>query len=170
MAGASSFPEVPVTGVRIVSLKVDVPQSVPDDGQYHVVRFPYTAESYDPWGMHQPTQPDGGAVTSWSKDDRSGLIWPETAGWGVLTSLIYWEAGGYDELRDRFVRDPLGDYDSTATDHRAPSPGIQCFTKHHEIFVRPDVPIALLVAHDATSARRVTLAEFKLAIHPVEEP
>lgn len=38
------------------------------------------------------------------------------------------------------------------------------------MFVRPDVPIALLVAQDASTARKVTLAEFKLAIHPVEEP
>jgi hypothetical protein len=156
--------------VRICSLKVDTPQTVPTDGGYHLVRFPYTAESYDPWGMHQPTQPDGGAVTSWSRDDRSGLIWPAVAGWGVLTSLIYWEAGDYDELRDRFVRDPLGEYDSTATEHRPPSPGIQCWHKTHEMFVSPDVPLALLVAHDATSARKLTLAEFKLAIHPVEEP
>jgi hypothetical protein len=120
--------------------------------------------------MHQPVQPDGRAVTTWSKDDRSGLIWPTVAGWGVLTSLIYWEAGNYNELRDRYVRDPLGVSDSTATEHRPPSPGIQCFAKKHEMFVRPDVPIALLVAHDATSSRKLTLAEFKLAIHPVEEP
>lgn len=159
-----------MTGVRVVSLKVDTPQTIPSDGDYHVARFPYTTESYDPWGMHQPEQPDGATITSWKTDDRSGLIWPACEGWGVLTSLIYWEAGNYDELRDRFVRDPLGDYDSTATDHRPPSPGIQCFTKQHQIFVRPDVPLALLVAHDATTARKLTLAEFKLAIHPIEEP
>lgn len=160
-----------MSGVRVVSLKVDIPQSIPTDGGYHVVRFPYTAESYDPWGMHEPEQPEaGGYVSNWKTDDRSGLIWPSVAGWGVLTSLIYWEAGNYAELRDRYVRDPLDTYDSTATEHRPPSPGIQCFGKKHELFVRPDVPLALLVAHDATSARKVTLAEFKLAIHPVEEP
>jgi hypothetical protein len=155
---------------RICSLKVDTPQLVPADGNYHIVKFPYPDQSYDAWSMHQPVQPDGRAVSSWSKDDRSGLIWPSVAGWGVLTSLIYWEAGDYDELRDRFVRDPLGAYDSTATEHRPPSPGIQCWHKSHELFVRPDVPLALLVAHDASTSRRVTLAEFKLAIHPVEEP
>lgn len=160
-----------MTGVRVVSLKVDVGQSIPDDGAYHVVRFPYLDQSYDAWSMHMPVQPDGRAVTSWSKDDRSGLIWPSVAGWGVLTSLVYWEAGGYDELRDRYVRDPLGAApDSTATEHRPPSPGIQCFHKTHQMFVRPDTPIALLVAQDAGLARKVTLAEFKLAIHPVEEP
>ncbi|MGW5175926.1 hypothetical protein ACWERY_16380 [Streptomyces sp. NPDC004082] len=160
---------LPVTA-RICSLKVDTPQSIPPGPAYQVVRFPYPDQSYDGWSMHQPVQPDGRAVTGWSKDDRSGLIWPAVEGWGVLTALIYWEAGDYRELRDRFVRDPLGDYDSTATDHRPPSPGIQCFTKHHEIFVRPDVPLALMVAHDATYSKKLTLAEFKLVIHPVEEP
>jgi hypothetical protein len=38
------------------------------------------------------------------------------------------------------------------------------------MFVDPAVPIALLVAQDAGVSRKVTLAEFKLAIHPVEEP
>lgn len=156
---------------RICSLKADVPQSIPDDGLYHVVRFPYPDQSYDAWGMHTPAQPDGSTVASWAKDDRSGLIWPSVEGWGVLTSMIYWEAGGYDELRDRYVRDPLGPApDSTATEHRPPSPGIQCWHKTHEMFVHPDVPIALLVAQDAGVARKLTLAEFKLAIHPVEEP
>jgi hypothetical protein len=158
-----------VTGVRVVSLKVDVAQSIPDDGGYHIVRFPTVGESYDPWGMHDPAQPDGSLVTNWKTDDRSGLIWPSVAGWGTLTALLYWEAGDYSELRDRFVRDPLGAYDSTATEHRPPSPGIQCFHKSHEMFVRPDVPVALLAAVNAGSCR-LTLAEFKLAIHPVEEP
>lgn len=158
-----------MTGVRVVSLKVDSPQTIPADGGYHIVRFPYVGESHDPWGMHEPVQPDGGTVTAWTTDDRAGLIWPSVAGWGTLTSLIYWEPGDYDELRDRYVRDPLGVYDSTATEHRPPSPGIQCWHKSHEMFVRPDVPIALLVAQDASTARKLTLAEFKLAIHPVEE-
>jgi len=163
-----------VTGVRVVSLKTDTAQSIPADGGYHIVRFPYTTESYDPWGMHELAQPDGYSVSSWSKDDRSGLIWPSVAGWGTLTSLIYWEAGDYAELRDRYVRDPLGltetGYDSTATEHRPPSPGIQCWHKTHEMFVSPGTPIALLAAHDASGSKRITLAEFKLAIHPVEEP
>lgn len=157
--------------VHVCSLKVDVPQSIPDDGKYHVVRFPYPGQSYDAWGMHTATQPDGATVTNWARDDRSGLIWPSMAGWGTLTSLIYWEAGDYSELRDRYVRNPLDPeaYDSTASEHRPPSPGIQCFHKTHEMFVRPDVPIALLVAQDAGTSRKLTLAEFKLAIHPVDE-
>jgi len=163
-----------MTGVRVVSLKTDVAQSIPADGGYHIVRFPYTAESYDPWAMHEPVQPDGYSVASWSKDDRSGLIWPSMAGLGTLTSLIYWEAGDYRELRDRYVRDPLGlteaGYDSTATEHRPPSPGIQCWHKTHQLLVHPETPLALLVAHDASSSTRITLAEFKLSITPVEEP
>ncbi|WP_172384808.1 hypothetical protein [Streptomyces sp. MNP-20] len=162
-----------MTGVRVVSLKVDTPRSIPGDGAYHVVRFPYTAEPADPWGMHAPEQPDGYRVSSWTTDDRSGLIWPAADGWGTLTAVIFWEPGAYDELRDRYVRDPLGlatGYDSTATEHRPPSPGMQCFHKSHELFVRCGVPLALLVAHDHDRPVRLTLAELKLAIHPVEEP
>ncbi|MEU5580924.1 hypothetical protein ABZ791_30070 [Streptomyces huasconensis] len=151
--------------VLVCSLKVDIPQTITAGG-YHVVRFPYADQSYDEWAMHTAVQRDGRAVTSWSTDDRSGLIWPDTTGWATLTALIQWEPGDYRELRDRFVRDPLGAYDSTATDHRPPSPGMQCFTKQHQMFVSPDVPVSLLVAHDASGPRRLTLAEFKLAIHP----
>lgn len=157
-----------MSGVHVVSLKVDIPQLIADDGEYHVVRFPDAGEPYDPYGMHQRLQPDGYEVRDWQRDDRSGLIWPAVDGWGVLTANLHWEAGNYTELRDRFVRDPLDlvdGYDSTATDHRAPSPGMQCFTKQHQMFVHPGVPVALLVAHNASSDRRLVLAEFKLAIH-----
>ncbi|MEV0441798.1 hypothetical protein AB0I84_35150 [Streptomyces spectabilis] len=162
-----------MTGVRIVSLKTELPQAIPGDGGYHVIRFPYADEPDDPWGMHPAEQPDGARVTTWTSDDRSGLIWPTTDGWGTLTALLFWEPAGYRELRDRFVRDPLNlatGYDSTATEHRPPSPGMQCFHKTHDMRVRVGTPIALLAAHDHDRAVRITLAEFKLAIHPVEEP
>jgi hypothetical protein len=156
--------------VRICSLIVNAPQVIPPGG-YHVVRFPFgAAESYDELGMHQVVQPDGYVIGNWRTDVRAGLIWPSAGGWGVLTAMIHWEAGGYSELRDRFVRDPLGlstGPDSTATDHRPPSPGMQCFTKHHEIFVHPRTPLALMVSHNNSSPARLVLAEFKLAIHPV---
>ncbi|MBL1097337.1 hypothetical protein [Streptomyces coffeae] len=155
--------------VRICSLIVDVPQLVPADGTYHVVRFPYgREESYDPDNMHPARQPDGHIVGKWRTDDRSGLIWPSVDGWGALTAMVQWEKGTYTELRDRFVRDPLGlstGADATATDHRPPSPGMQCFTKHHQMFVHPDVPLALVVAHNDRRARRLVFAEFKLAVH-----
>jgi hypothetical protein len=83
--------------------------------------------------------------------------------------MIQWEDGAYSELRDQFVRDPLGftddPVDTTATDHRPPSPGMQCFTKSHGIFVSPGTPLALRVAHNDSQARDIVLAEFKLAIH-----
>lgn len=155
--------------VLVCSLKAETPQLIPADGGYHIVRFPFgSAESSDEHEMHQMAQPDGYQVTDWAADDRSGLIWPAVAGWGSLTALIYWEAGGYTELRDRFVRDPLNlatGYDSTATEHRPPSPGMQCWHKSHEMFVDPGTPLALLVSHNDAVARKVTLAEFKLAIH-----
>lgn len=153
--------------VYVCSLILTEPQTVPADGEYHIVPFPFgAAESYDAHGMHQAAQPDGAESTF--PDRRSGLIWPAVEGWGAFCSMIQWESGGYTELRDRYVRDPLGlagAPDSTATDHRPPSPGMQCFTKHHEIFVHPGTPVAMLVSHDDTVARRITHAQFKLAIH-----
>ncbi|HEY9370448.1 hypothetical protein [Streptomyces sp.] len=157
--------------VRVCSLKTDTPQVIPADGKYHVVRFPFV-ESYDAHHMHDPAQPDGRQVKGWQRDDRAGLIWPAADGWGSLSAMIYWEDGGYTELRDRFVRDPLGlstGADSTATEHRPRSPGQQFFHKSHELFVHPGTPIALLVAHNDSRARRITLAELKLAIHPAQE-
>ena len=156
--------------VRVCSLLLSTPQLIPPGG-YHLVRFPFgAAESYDAHGMHQVAKPDGHTVGDWRTDDRAGLIWPSADGWGALTAMIQWEAGGYTELRDRFVRDPLGlstGADSTATDHRPPSPGMQCFTKHHEIFVHPGTPVGLMVSHNARASARLVFAEFKLAIHPV---
>ena len=151
--------------VLVCSLIAPEPQTVPAGG-YHLLRFPYAGESYDAHGMHQPTQPDGG--TSVFPDGRSGLIWPSADGWGSLTAVIQWEAGDYTELRDQFVRDPLGLFeppDTTATEHRPPSPGMQCWSKHHEVFVHPGVPLGLRVSHNASSARRVVHAQLKLAIH-----
>lgn len=155
--------------VYVCSLIAGEPQSIPAGG-YHIVRFPFDGESYDGHGMHNALQPDPYTMGSWSLDDRSGLIWPSISGWGVLTANVHWEAGGYTELRDRFVRNPLGEApDSTATDHRSPSPGMQCFTKTHQLFVHPDVPLAFLVSHNDSVPRRITHAQFKLAIHPTEE-
>ncbi len=157
-------------GVQVCSLKRDTPQSIPANSPYTVIRFPFgSAESTDRFAMHQVNQPDGYVVTNWDADDRSGLIWPSTAGWGVLYAMIQWEPGGYDELRDQFVRDPLGltpsPNDTTATEHRPPSPGMQCWTKQWGIFVDPDVPLALRATHDDSVARDIVLAEFKLVVH-----
>lgn len=162
----------PVT-VHVCSLILEEPQTIPDDGQYHVVRFPFgTAESYDDHGMHQVAQPDGYRVSLWRTDDRAGLIWPAVEGWASLTAIIQWEDGQYTELRDRFERDPLNlstGADSTATDHRARTPGLNPFTKHHELFVHPGTPIAFKAAHNSSRPERITHAQFKVAIHPVEE-
>lgn len=152
--------------VRVCSLIAPGPQTIPAGPDYHLLRFPYAGESYDAYGMHQPQQPDGGSST-WP-DERSGLIWPTLNGWGSLTALIFWEDGGYTEVRDRFVRDPLTlstGFDSTATEDHPRTPGGQYRGKHHEMFVHPGTPIGLMVRHNAPSPVRVTFAEFKLAIH-----
>jgi hypothetical protein len=156
--------------VLVCSLITSEPQTIPVTSGYRVVRFPFGGESADGHGMHDPVPPYDSPIVNWRTDDRSGLIWPAVSGWGVLTANVHWEAGGYSELRDRFVRDPFGEEpDSTATDHRSPSPGMQCFTKQHQLFVHPGVPLAFLVSHNDSVARKITHAQFKLAIHPTEE-
>ncbi|MHA4814695.1 hypothetical protein ACXZ65_10115 [Streptomyces aculeolatus] len=157
--------------VYICSLIVDEPQVIPADGEYHIVRFPYGGrESFDAHGMHQAAQPDG--KRSSYPDRRSGLIWPSREGWGSLTAMVFWEKGDYTEVRDRFVRDPLGlagGYDSTATEDHAGTPGGEYRHKHHELFVRPRTPLAFLVRHNGGRSARITHAQFKLAIHPAAE-
>ncbi|WP_405893670.1 hypothetical protein OG272_15575 [Streptomyces sp. NBC_00104] len=164
-------------GVEVCSLKRDINQPIVPGTTYTIVRFPFGAEEpSDRFQMHQAVQPDGYVVTDWDNDPRSGLIWPSRAGWGHLYALIQWEAptaasGGYTELRDQYVRDPLSlgsptPNDTTATDHRAPSPGGQFFTKSHGIYVDPLTPLALRVTHNASAGSlNLTLAEFKLAIY-----
>jgi hypothetical protein len=152
----------------VCSLKSETPQLLAP-GRFHIVRFPFgRAESYDEHRMHQTAQPDGHQVTDWTRDDRAGLIWPAAEGWGVLSAMVQWEPGGYSQLDDRFVRDPLGlstGWDATATDERTPSRGGQRFTKVWQMFVNPETPIALQVQHNDDRPRRLLLAEFKLAIH-----
>ncbi|GAA0644394.1 hypothetical protein GCM10009535_22270 [Streptomyces thermocarboxydovorans] len=160
------------SGVHVCSLKAHTPQRIRPGTTYQVVRFPFgSAEPYDRFGMHQAEQPDGHVVDDWANDDRSGLIWPSKPGWGHLYAMLQWEAGGYTELRDQFVRDPLGltpdPEDTTATEHRRPTPGGQYYVKSHGIFVDPDTPLALRVTHNDSGPRRLTLAEFKLVIHDV---
>jgi hypothetical protein len=159
------------SGVLVCSLKRDTPQVVPP-GAYTILRFPFgAAESYDRWRMHQVAQPDGYTITDWDNDPRSGLIWPARSGWGELHAMIQWESGDYEELRDQYIRDPLSlgsptPADTTATEHRPPSIGMQCWVKgSHGIFVRPDTPLAVRAAHDGSTPRAVVLAEFKLVIH-----
>jgi hypothetical protein len=130
--------------------------------------FPFEQDQMDTWGMHDPCQPDGITVTSSSQ--RAGLIWPSCEGWGHLTAEVQWEAGGYTELRDMFMRDPLSLTDDprndTGRDDRYPTGGYQWFTKHHELAVSPGTPLGVMVRHNDKTARRVLYAQFKLAIHP----
>lgn len=163
----------------LCSLKVAIPQLIPPN-VWTIVRFPFdaTGESTDTLNMHSATRPaPGGPVADWSTDDRSGLIWPSRSGWGVLLGIAQWAAAGVQadpsdgtEYRDQFVRNPLSfpgagtAVDTTATDHRAPTPGGQFFTKQWGINVDPTVPLALRVQHNASAALNLTLAEFKLSI------
>jgi hypothetical protein len=155
--------------LHICSLKFDAerdggPLTVPSGEDYHLVPFPYgSAESYDADDMHAETR--DGDTHPFPSDRASALIWPAHEAWGRLYAMIQWEVASGDEateLRDQFARDPLGDLDTTCTEHRRASPGMQCFAKAWAIFVSPAVPLGLRVAHDASGSLNVVLAEFKL--------
>lgn len=148
----------------VCSLINDDEQSIPPD-TYELLKFPFTGESYDPWDMHPEDQPDG--ARSAYPDERSALIWPAVAGWGTLTAMVHWEEGGYTEVRDQYIRDPLnlaGGPDTTCTEHEAHNPGGQYRAKHHALFVNPDTPIAIRVRHNAASAVKVVHCQLKLAV------
>jgi hypothetical protein len=154
---------------HVCSLKFDAerdggPLSVPPGDAYHLVPFPYgSAENYDSDDMHSETR--GGKKHSFPSDPVSGLIYPAHEAWGRLYAMIQWEAssgGAATELRDQFARDPLGKIDTTCTEHRRSSPGMQCFAKAWAIFVSPSVPLGLRVAHNASHSLDLVLAEFKL--------
>lgn len=142
-------------------------QSIPADGEYHTLLFPFgSRESYDEHNMHQMAQPDGYTIKSWSTDERSGLIWPAVGGWGTVTGMIYWTDGSYSELCDRISRDPLGftsdPNNTTATEHRPVTGGVNPFHKTHELFVHPGTPLAIQVK--TNSPAEIYHAQFKLAI------
>ena len=150
----------------VCSLKTGGPQRIPPD-EYTILRFPFNAESHDPDDLHPALQPDTGQTVT-SADDRAGLIWPKHTAWATLNALIYWEAGGYTEVRDRFVRNPLNlpgapPYDSTCTEDHPKTPGGQYLAKTWNLFVHPLTPLGLLLQHDAPGPVAVTLAEFKLS-------
>lgn len=137
-------------------------------GDYVIVRFPFgVQESFDKSAMHQAKQPDGYEITAWDTDPRSGLIWPRVRGLCHLYATMQWESGNYTELRHQFIRDPLGlstGPDTTGTEHRAPTPGMQCYTTSWQGLVNPGTPIAYRVAHNASSSRKLVHAQFKMSI------
>ena len=153
--------------VHVCSLKFDSdrdggPQSVSGGDDYYLVRFPYGgAESVDDDHMH-----DAGGH-SFPDDKESGLITPKGKAWGRLYAMVQWETksgGATNEFRDQFARDPLSkEPDTTCTEHRSATPGMQCFAKAWGIYVSPDVPLGLRVTHGASGGSLgLVLAEFKL--------
>lgn len=156
-------PVCPPMKQYVCSLKVDVPQTIPKN-TWTVVRFPYDEvnESYDAESMHTLVQ--GGVEYPYPASPQSGLIYPASDGpFARLDWMVQWENDYASEYKDQLCRDPFGIADTTATSHRPPSPGMQCFTGSWDIFVHPDVPLALRVAHNHTSSLKLVLAEFKLS-------
>lgn len=133
-------------------------------GDYQIVRFPFDQESSDVYDLHPQVQPDTGQSVTLSSQ-RAGLIWPAHSRWARLWGLLYWADGPYTEVRDRFVRDPLGlssGYDSTCTEDHAETPGGQYIAKSWEIKTYPGTPVALMVRHNASTPVRLDFAEFKM--------
>ncbi|MGW7518979.1 hypothetical protein ACWGJ2_25660 [Streptomyces sp. NPDC054796] len=161
--------------LAVVSLIWDESMSGPgaqkisyDEDGYYLVRFPYDDESYDPWKMHDPAK--GGGDPAVFPDPRSGLIHPSHEGWGTLSAMVQWAKDSTPhEYRARFVRDPLGSYDSTATTDTAETGGGQYKAYMWQMFVHPDVPLGLKISArgsgDAKIKTPITHAQFKLAIH-----
>lgn len=161
----------------VCSLKVEINQAIPPN-TWTVVRIPYSldGESTDVMNMHSPDRAPGGPVTDWATDDRSGLVWPSRSGWANLYGMVQWKAptgltapASGPEYKDQFIRDPfeyttVNPADTTATNHRPPSPGMQCFTTTWGIFVDPDVPLALRVAHNLSGPLELETVELKLAV------
>lgn len=120
-------------------------------GGYQILSF--TDESSDDHGMHA---------------GHSSLIYPSATGLGCLELNVMWDPGNYTELRDVFVRDPFGvtkdPKNYTGYDHRAKSPGGQCFTKQHWLNVKVGTPLSVYVAHDSKGLEHVSHAQLKLVI------
>lgn len=153
--------------VHVCSLKydsaVDGTQTIPVSSGYTLLKFPYIGESYDPDDMHTLTY--GGVDHPYPSDPASGLIHPAHDAWGRLYAMVQWETlsgSKATECRDQFVRDPLGVADTTCTEHRCVTVGMQCYAKSWGIFVHPDVPLGLRVSHNASVPLKLVLAEFKL--------
>ncbi|HEV7625182.1 MAG TPA: hypothetical protein VGO89_01645 [Streptomyces sp.] len=141
-----------------------------DSDGYHLVRFPYDGESYDPWKMHDPAN-GGGEDPAEFPERRSGLIYPSHEGWGIVSAMVHWKKDGDPhEYRARFVRDPLGeDYDSTATTDAAETGGGQYKAYVWQFFVHRNTPIGIKISArgkgDEKIATPLLHAQFKLAIH-----
>ncbi|NGN64463.1 hypothetical protein G5C51_11180 [Streptomyces sp. A7024] len=141
-----------------------------DDDGYHLVRFPFDAEteSLDAWDMHDPSHGGGSNYP----DARSGLIWPSHDGWGYVSALIFWDpTNDASEYRLRFVRDPLNlatGYDSTATTDFTRTGGGQFRSHTWQMQVHKGVPLGLKIsargAGDAKIPVPIKHAQFKLSI------
>ena len=132
-------------------------------GSYTTLCFPHgTQENDDPWDMHPRQAPNGSLITYPAQE--SGLLYPTAAGLGCLELNIIWMDADYTELKDVFVRDPFGTPDQTAYDHRARTPGENCFTKQHWLLVHPDTPLCVQVGHNGTTTAKVRMAQLKLTI------
>lgn len=133
------------------SLKKEAPQLIMPGTTYTTVSFTPDDVSTDTHAMLKP----------------AGLIMPCTDGFGFLWAMLKWADAGEDEVgeyRDRFIRDPFGIKDTTATDHRTGTPGQESWTKSWGIKVFRDQPVALQVLHTSAFPQTLILAEFKLFI------
>jgi hypothetical protein len=134
-------------------------------GEWKIVRFPYGGEFSDEHGMHDRRQPDSYVVQDWLADPRSGLLWPTADGIACVELNIHWAAGDWTNVRDGFVRDPLGVADTTATGHwpNLKLSGVQCVRAMHWLKVDRRTPIAVRAMSSGTDGK-MAMAQFKMTI------
>lgn len=145
--------------------KSGVKQSIPPGPDYTIVRFPFDGqESSDSHDLHPVLQPDTAESITYTSP-RAGLIWPAHTAWADLYGMLYWDAGNYTELRDRFVRDPLNlssGYDSTCTEDHNVTPGGSYIAKAWGLRAYVGTPLALMVKHNSSGPVNLAFAEFKV--------
>lgn len=144
----------------ICSLANNRVRSIPPN-KWVTLPFPYEQppESYDPWNMHRPNQPDD--IESVYPDRYSALIWPQVLGWGTVEGHVELEAGDYTEVRTMFSRDPYGSDDRTNDEHHAPSPGMQFHTSVHRLWLKPALPMALMLYINGPDPVNLVYSQFK---------
>ena len=146
---------------RACSLKA-VANQIIQPNTWTIVHFEgVIAESSDDYGMHN----------SDALGDQSGLIVAGGgSGWGLLAGMAQWSfPSDATETRLGFVRDPFAtfgdssdDYDTTATNHYARTPGGDYVSLTWPMWFLEGRPHALRVRHDASTEIALAVAEFKL--------
>lgn len=137
------------------SLKVEGYNQVIPRKTWTQVHFPGQAvEMSDAHGMHDPN----------STGAQSGLITVKgPGGWGIIAAMAQWvDPKDATETRVQIIRDPFNNPDTTATNHKARTPGGDYYTLLWPLHLPAERPHAIRVYHNASTSLVLNLAEFKV--------